>query len=126
MHTKRLRDALHTGLSRRVDDIQLNGHITERLPNTLNISIPGLASDALMASLPDIALSSGSACSSSSVAPSHVLKAMGLTDALAHASLRFGVSRYTSEAEVQYVIEKVGASIERLRGLVTGQPLVAR
>ena len=76
--------------------------------------------------LPDIAFSSGSACSSASVAPSHVLKAMGLTDALAHASLRFSVSRYSTESEVQYVAERLIASIERLRGLMHGEVLASR
>ncbi len=126
LYTRCLRDALHEGLSRHIPDLALNGHPTERLPNTLNISLPGLASDALMAGLPDVALSSGSACSSASIEPSHVLKAMGLTDALAHASLRFGVSRYTTEGEVEHVVAKVTAVVERLRGLGMEKALATR
>lgn len=125
-HTRRLRHALQEGLQQHLPNVILNGHRAERLPNTLNVSIPDLASDALMASLPDIALSSGSACSSASIEPSHVLKAMGLTDALSHASLRFGVSRYTTEEEVDYVVAKVAACVPRLRGLGAEKMLAAR
>ena len=116
-HTKCLRDELQIGLTRQLPDLIVNGHPTERLPNTLNVSIPNLASDALMAGLPDIALSSGSACSSASIEPSHVLKAMGLTDALSHASIRFGASRYTTADEIEHAVAKVAACAGRLRGL---------
>lgn len=109
----RLRDRLHDGLRARVPGIQLNGHPTERLPNTLNISLPGASSDAIMAGLPDVAISSGSACSSASISPSHVLKALGLSDAESHSSLRFSFSRYNTEEEVDYVVAKVAAVYER-------------
>jgi cysteine desulfurase len=123
-HTQILRDALEEGIRRHVPEMILNGHPAERLPNTLNVSLASVGSDAMMAGLPDVALSSGSACSSASIEPSHVLKAMGLTDAQAHSSLRFGVSRYTTSEEVEYVIGKIAYTVERLRGLASEKPLV--
>lgn len=116
-HTQRLRDRLQNGLLHVIPQIGLNGHSTERLPNTLNMSLPGIGSDALMAGLSDIAVSSGSACSSASVAPSHVLKAIGLSDAEAHGSIRFGLSRYTTEEEIDYTIDRIAAVYERLTRL---------
>lgn len=109
----RLRDRLHAQLRSFIPSVTLNGDALERLPNTLNLSLPGSDSDALMAGLPDVAISSGSACSSASITPSHVLKALGLSDAEAHSSLRFSLSRYTTEEEVDYVAAKVAAAYER-------------
>lgn len=112
-----MRDRLHAGIVRAVGNVSLNGHPTERLPNTLNLSFYGLDGEALLANLPDVALSSGSACTSASVEPSHVLKALGLSDRDAHSSLRFSLSRFTTEAEIDAVIDQIAQATQRLRAL---------
>lgn len=114
---RHLRDRLHAGIADALPDVSLNGHPVERLPNTLNLSFGGVESEALLANLPDIAVSSGSACSSASIEPSHVLKAMGLTDRAAHSSLRFSLSRDTTEEEIKRVIDRVVQAARRLRDL---------
>ncbi len=114
---RRFRDALHLGLCEAIPGLALNGHPTERLPNTLNVAFQGVNSDALLAGLSDIAVSSGSACSSASIAPSHVLKAMGLSDGSARSSLRFSLSRFTSEEEISHAVAKVTQAYERIRQL---------
>lgn len=119
---KRRRDRLHAGIAEAVGDVSLNGHPTERLPNTLNLSFGGVESEALLANLPDVALSSGSACSSASIEPSHVLKAMGLSDRAAHGSLRFSLSRLTTDAEIERVIDRVSQAAHRLRDLSSPVP----
>ena len=112
-----LRDRLIHGLLGSIDGTRLNGHPAERLPHNASIAFEGVEGDAVMASLPEVALSTGSACSSASVAPSYVLKAIGLSDALAQASLRFGVSRFTTDAEIEYVLDKLPGIVARLRSL---------
>lgn len=112
-----LRDRLIDGILGSIDGTQLNGHRTKRLPHNANIAFEGVEGDALMASLPEVALSTGSACSSESLSASYVLKAIGLPDALAYASLRFGVSRFTTDAEIDYVLEKLPAVVGKLRAL---------
>ena len=112
-----LRDKLIQGILGRVEGAHLNGHLTERLPHNVNIAFEGVEGDALLTSLPEVALSTGSACSSESLSPSYVLKAIGLSDALAYASLRFGVSRFTTDEEVDYVLEKLPGIVARLRSL---------
>jgi len=120
--THALRDMLECGLVTAVEGAaRVNGGGAERLPNTTNISFTGLASDALMAGMPEVACSSGSACSSASIAPSHVLRAMGLSDEAAHGSLRFGLSRWTTAEEVEFVIGRVAQIAQKLRGLTAGQ-----
>jgi cysteine desulfurase len=113
----RLRDRLHHGLTSRIEAVTLNGHPTERLPGNLNVSIAGVEGDSLMAALPDVAVSSGSACTSATLEPSHVLRAIGLDDEAAHASIRFGVGRFTTEADIDYAVERVAQEVERLRAL---------
>ena len=112
-----LRDKLINGILGSIDGTQLNGHRTERLPHNVNIAFEGVEGDALMASLPEVALSTGSACSSESLSASYVLKAIGLPDALAYASLRFGVSRFTTDAEIDYVLNKLPGVVGKLRAL---------
>src|SRR5262249_25534053 len=112
-----LRERLHSGLKERLDDVCLNGHPTERLPGNLNLSFAGVHSDAVMVNLPEIAVSSGSACTSASVEPSYVLRAIGLDDDLARGAIRFGLSRFTTEEEIDFTIERVAAAVERLRRL---------
>ena len=111
-----LRDRLINGLLGSIEGTRLNGHPTERLPNNANIAFEGLEADALIASLPEVALSTGSACSSEAIAPSHVLSAIGLGK-LANSSVRFGVSRYTTEEEVDWVVGRLGEIVSRLRRL---------
>ena len=111
-----LRDRLINGLLGSIEGTRLNGHPTERLPNNANIAFEGLEADALIASLPEVALSTGSACSSEAIGPSHVLSAIGLGK-LANSSVRFGVSRYTTEEEVDWVVGRVGEIASRLRRL---------
>ena len=112
-----LRDRLISGILGTIAGTQLNGHPTERLPHNVNIAFDGVEGDALLTSLPEVALSTGSACSSESLSPSYVLKAIGLSDALAYASLRFGVSRFTTDDEIDYVLEKLPEVVSKLRSL---------
>jgi cysteine desulfurase len=112
-----LRDALLTGLQTNLPDVQVNGAITptDRLPQNLNISFGGVDGATLLMSMTDIAVSSGAACSSASAEPSHVLSALGVPDALAKASLRFGLSRFTTAEEVDYVVTRVTTIVSSLR-----------
>jgi len=116
-HLACLRDRLIQGILDGIDGATLNGHPTERLPHNVNVSFQGVEGDALMSALPDIALSTGSACSSESLAASYVLEAIGLSSAQAHSSLRFGVSRYTTDAEIDHLLEKLPQAVARLRRL---------
>ena len=111
-----LRDRLWQKLQTALNSLSLNGHPTERLPNNLNISVAGVDGEALMTSLKNIAVSSGSACSTAEPEPSHVLRAMGVSESLSRASLRFGLSRYTTEAEIGAAAQEVIAVVKRLRG----------
>ncbi len=113
----RLRERLREGLMNRVSETYLNGHPTERLPGNLNLSFAYVEGEALMMSMRNVAVSSGSACTSASVEPSYVLKALGVSDDLARASIRFGLGRFNTEAEVAFVIEEVAREVERLRKL---------
>jgi len=110
-----LRERLRADLFLRLDHIHLNGHPTLRLPGNLNVSFDFIDGEALLMSLKDVAVSSGSACTSASVEASHVLRAMGQGDALAHASLRFGLGRGNTEEEVDYVCNRLVEEVTRLR-----------
>jgi cysteine desulfurase len=109
----RLKDLIMTGL----DDVYLNGSMTRRLPNNLNLSFAYVEGEALLMGIKDVALSSGSACSSASAEPSYVLKAVGLREELAHSSIRFGLGRFNTAEEVEYVGNKVIATVKRLRAI---------
>lgn len=109
----RLRDKLATGL----DGISINGSMEHRLPGNLNVSFAGVDGEELLTALDDIALSSGAACTSAHIEPSYVLKALGLSDELAQASLRFGIGRFNTQAEVDYVAERVIETVRQLRDL---------
>jgi len=113
----RLRDRLKDGLFRELDEIYLNGHPTERLPNNLNISFAYVEGEAMMMGLKDIAVSSGSACTSASLEPSYVLKAIGVGEELAHTSIRFGLGRFTTEEEVDYTLARVVEVVRKLRDM---------
>ena len=110
-----LRDRLKDGLFARLPEIYLNGHPTDRIPNNLNISFLYVEGESLMMGFNDIAVSSGSACTSASLEPSYVLKALGLGDDLAHSSIRFSIGRFTTEQEIDYTIERVCTAVEKLR-----------
>ena len=113
-----LRQRLYTGLTERLEDIYLNGHPEQRLPGNLNLSFAAVQGESLLMSLKDIvALSSGSACSSGSTEPSYVLRALGVDDTLASASIRFGLGRRTTQEEIDTVIDAVVEKVERLRAL---------
>ena len=112
-----LRDRLHEELQARLMDIHLNGHPEKRLPGNLNLCFEGVQSHALLMGLKRVAVSTGSACDSESVEPSHVLKAMGVPDALAVTAVRFGLGRYNTTEEVDIVVEEVVAVVNRLREL---------
>lgn len=110
-----MRERLHQGLSAQLDELYLNGHPTERLHNNLNISFAYVEGEAMMMGLKEIAVSSGSACTSASLEPSYVLKATGVGEDLAHTSIRFGLGRFNTNEEVDYAIEKVVSVVKRLR-----------
>jgi cysteine desulfurase len=112
-----LRDRLHKGLADRLDYVTLNGHPTERLPNTLNMSFAYVEGESLMMKMSDVAVSSGSACTSASLEPSFVLRAIGVPDELAHSSIRFSLGRYNNREEIDYVIERVVRAVNELREL---------
>ena len=99
-----------------IPGIRLNGHAERRLPGALNISVADVDGEALLLSLPEFALSTGSACTSASLEPSHVLRALGLPDALAHSSLRIGFGRFSTAAEVDFFSERLREVVSRLRG----------
>ncbi|MCS6851815.1 MAG: IscS subfamily cysteine desulfurase [Gemmataceae bacterium] len=115
---RRLRDRLYHGILDQLEDVVLNGHPTQRLPGNLNLSFAHVRGEALLMSLyHELAVSSGSACTSANPEPSYVLKALGLDDELAHASLRFGLGRFTTEAEIDFAIDAVVRSVRRLRAI---------
>jgi cysteine desulfurase len=121
---RRLRDRLFDGLRSRIDGVELNGPDLAdpalRLAGNLNCSFGDVDGEALMMSMRDLAVSSGSACTSADPEPSHVLRALGLDDDSARASLRFSLGRFNTQEEVDFAIESVAASVERLRGLRSG------
>jgi cysteine desulfurase len=110
-----LRDRLAGGLRRHLDDIVINGSMEQRLPGNLNVSFPYVEGESLLMGISDVAVSSGSACTSATLEPSYVLKAMGVGDELAHSSIRFGLGRFNTEEEVDFVVEKLSSVVVRLR-----------
>lgn len=115
--TARLRDKLLNAILERVPEVFINGSLTHRLPNNLNLSFAGIDSEALIMAMNRIAVSTGSACSSAAIEPSHVLKAIGVSDDLAYASVRFGLGRFTTDGDIDIAIEEVSNAVKRLREL---------
>ncbi len=111
-----LRDRLWNGLND-MEEVYLNGDLEQRIPGNLNISFNFVEGESLMMSLKDIAVSSGSACTSASLEPSYVLRALGRNDELAHSSLRFTLGRFSTEEEVDFTIAEVRKAVEKLRDL---------
>lgn len=110
-----LRDQFHRQLGELAGPVVLNGHPVSRLPGTLNLSFPGADADAVMAGAPDVAVATGSACSTGQPAPSHVLTAMGVDESQAACSLRFGLSRFTTAEEVTTAADRIAGSVARVR-----------
>jgi len=110
-----LRTRLQQGITREIDETYLNGHPTQRLPGNLNLSFAYVEGESLLMGLKDVALSSGSACTSASLEPSYVLKALGVGDDLAHSSIRYGLGRFNTEEEVDFVVRLTVDTVNRLR-----------
>jgi len=112
-----LRDRLRAGLESKLDEVYINGSIEHRLPNNLNMSFAYVEGESLLMGINDVAVSSGSACTSATLEPSYVLKALGVGEDLAHTSIRFGLGRFTTQEEVDYVIDKMVQVVTKLREL---------
>jgi cysteine desulfurase len=110
-----LRNKLQAGIFERLDEVTLNGHPTERLPGNLNLSFAYVEGESLLMGISDVAVSSGSACTSATLEPSYVIRALGVSEELAHSSIRFGLGRFNSEEEVDFVTNRVTKEVERLR-----------
>jgi cysteine desulfurase len=114
---KAMRERLYQKLTSKLDEVILNGHPTERLPGNLNVSFNFVEGEALMMAIKDVAVSSGSACTSASLEPSYVLRALGIGEEAAHSSIRFGLGRFNSDDEVDYVADLVVKQVEKLRAM---------
>jgi cysteine desulfurase len=120
---RQLRDRLQAGLVRRVPGLQLNGDAERRLPGSLNFCFPGIPAIKMIEACPGIAISTGSACTSASVEPSYVLRALGLSDAEANTGIRIGLGRFNTPAEVDFAVDALAAAATRLaaESEVTGE-----
>jgi cysteine desulfurase len=116
LRIKSLRDKFWEGL-KDIEEVHLNGHIDDRVAGFLNVSFNFVEGESLIMALKDVAVSSGSACTSASLEPSYVLRALGLKDELAHSSIRFAIGRFTTEEEINYTINLVKESVMQLREL---------
>jgi cysteine desulfurase len=116
-HLLNLRETLRERITSQLDEVYLNGHPTRRLPGNLNLSFAFVEGESLLMGLKDIAVSSGSACTSATLEPSYVLRALGVGDDLAHTSIRFGLGRFNTMDEVEYVAERVVREVTRLRAM---------
>jgi cysteine desulfurase len=112
-----LRDRLRLRLESALDQVRVNGSLEHRLPGNLNMSFAGVEGEALLMGLSDVALSTGSACTSAALEPSYVLRALGLGDEIAHSSLRFGLGRFNTEAEIDYTADRLIEVVQNLREL---------
>ncbi|MGH9707230.1 MAG: IscS subfamily cysteine desulfurase [Candidatus Acidiferrales bacterium] len=114
---QRLREKLTKSIMTRLDETFINGSMTHRLPHNINISFAYVEGESLLMGIHDVAVSSGSACTSATLEPSYVLKALGVGEDLAHTSIRFGIGRFNTEEEVNYVADRVVETVNRLREL---------
>jgi cysteine desulfurase len=110
-------ERLRHGIASQLEDVYVNGHPTRRLPGNLNMSFAYVAGESLMMALKDVAVSTGSACTSASLEPSHVLRAIGLSEELAHSALRFGLGRFNTAEEVDYTVGRMVDEVRRLRAI---------
>ena len=110
-----LRERLREGIMSQLPETYINGHPTERLPGNANISFAYVEGEGLMMGIKDVAVSSGSACTSASLEPSYVLRALGVGDELAHSSIRFGLGRFNTVEEVDFTIDLLVREVRRLR-----------
>lgn len=110
-----MRDHLHAVITKAMEDVYLNGHPTQRLPNNLNLSFAYVEGESLLMGVKEIALSSGSACTSATLEPSYVLRALGVGAELAHSSIRFGLGRFTENEEVDYAAKRIIETVNKLR-----------
>ncbi len=115
-HIKNLRDKLWNGL-KNIEEIYLNGDLEKRIPGNLNVSFNFIEGESLIMAIKDMAVSSGSACTSASLEPSYVLRALGREDELAHSSIRLSIGKYTTEEEIDYAINMLQDSVSKLRNL---------
>ncbi|MEM9489947.1 MAG: IscS subfamily cysteine desulfurase [Myxococcota bacterium] len=115
--TRALRERLYRGITSQLDEVYVNGSLEHRLPGSINMSFAFVEGESLLMALKDVAVSSGSACTSASLEPSYVLRSLGVGDELAHTSLRFGIGRFNTEEEIDYTIDLVVKSVRRLREL---------
>jgi cysteine desulfurase len=111
----KMRDRLQEGILGVMDEVYLNGHPTERLPGNLNISFAYVEGEALLMGVKEIALSSGSACTSATLEPSYVMRALGVGSDLAHSSIRFGLGRFNTDEEIEYTIDRMLKAVTHLR-----------
>lgn len=114
---RRLRDKLKDAITSRLEGTSINGSMDHRLPNNLNVSFAGVEGDALLMGINDVAVSSGSACTSATLEPSYVLRALGVPEELAHSSIRFGLGRFNTDEEIEYAAARVVETVKRLREL---------
>jgi cysteine desulfurase len=112
-----LRNRLHDKIKSGLDEVSVNGSMEQRLPGNLNMSFAGIDGEELMTAIDDVAVSSGAACTSAHIEPSYVLKALGISEELAQSSIRFGIGRFNTEAEIDYVATKVIHTVQQLREL---------
>jgi cysteine desulfurase len=117
VHLAALRERLRSRIMSQLDEVYINGSVEHRLPGNLNISFNFVEGEGLMMAIKDVAVSSGSACTSASLEPSYVLRALGVGDELAHSSIRFGLGRFNTEEEVDYVADLVVNKVKGLRDL---------
>ena len=113
----KLKDAFLNGIRSKCDEIYLNGSEEKRVPGNLNLSLAYIEGESLMMGIKNLAVSSGSACTSASLEPSYVLKALGVEEELAHTSLRIGLGRFTTDDDVKHAVEKIVGEVKRLRAL---------
>ena len=116
-HYKAMRELLEQKIRSRLDHVELNGHPEGRLPTTLNLSFAYVEGESLIMGVPRVAVSSGSACTSASLEPSYVLRALGVGDELAHSSIRFSVGRFTTAQDVERAADEIVATVKRLRSM---------
>ena len=112
-----LRDRMYKGITEQLPEVYLNGDLEHRIPGNLNISFAYVEGESLMMGIKNLSVSSGSACTSASLEPSYVLRALGVTEDLAHTSLRIGLGRFTTEEDVDYAVSEIVREVKRLRAM---------